>query len=66
MGFRIENIAIDAERFLVVAKEQVKIFQRLSQEEWLHHIAQLGLCNALHIAQWAVTMFYAGKFLKGL
>lgn len=66
MSFRIENVAVDAERLLVVAKEQVKVFQRLAQEERFHHVSQFNLRHAPDVAQGAVTVFHPSKLFKCL
>lgn len=66
VSFGVDNVAVDAERFLVITEEQIEIFQRFAQKERLHHVSQLYLGHAFHVTQRTVTVFNSCKFLKAL
>ena len=47
--FRVENEAVDAERLLIVAEQQIKILERFAQEKGFHHVPQLDFRDAAHV-----------------
>lgn len=66
MRLRVQHELVDVERLLVVAEEQVKVFQRLAEVKRLHHVPRARVGHAFHVAQRAVAVFHSGELLECL
>jgi len=66
MSFGIDDILVHTQRLLIIAEEEVEIFQRFAQKERFHHVSQFGFFGVFDGAQRAVSIFHAGILFESL
>lgn len=66
MGLRVYYIFVQINQFRVVAKKQIKVFQRFTQKERLHHVLWPDIPGVPDIPNRRVTVRYLRVLLKSL